>query len=177
MTTRYASVTHETAGMMPIFNMISSRVSPEPLRILYWLSLCLSIFTIALSLMALGLLNLTIIPAVSCVTLAYLVVIFILERRHKRRKVQFNDLDSQSSLHPFPVPSYSTLPSVVVVFLLGVWWFAVAIASFFGLVSTEWGGWSLHLTLVSAYFYAAVAETAVCFASAIIIRRESGLSI
>lgn len=121
--------------------------------------------------MALGILNLTIYPAVSCVTLVYLVVIFLLQRRQKRS----DDFGSQSSSHPLPLPS--TLPSVVVAYLLSLWWFAVTVTIFIGLVSTNWGGFSLHFTLVVAYFFTALAESEVCFFLAVMMHMERRLSL
>ncbi|KIK54446.1 hypothetical protein GYMLUDRAFT_48809 [Collybiopsis luxurians FD-317 M1] len=131
---------------------------PKGLSVLTWLSLCLSIITLAFSLVTLGLSSLLIAPCISFVTLLYLLIVLILEH---------NRLNNPHPTHgSFPLPAYSTLPSIIFAYFFGLCWLVASVACMIILAaaSFEWEQNEIAYAAVSIITcYAATAETVVWF--------------
>ncbi|KAJ4492697.1 hypothetical protein C8J55DRAFT_501071 [Lentinula edodes] len=158
---------------------------PKTLRILTWLSIFLSIITFVFSLVSeLGVTSFFLGPCISFVTLIYLLTVLIIE--HKRNTTTGSiraprnhmRLGSTSDL-PNNLPlttvvehsAYSSLPSVIIAYFLGICWFLTSIASMILLAAIEWSGIAdAAVAIVSCY--AATAQTVVWFALAGVVHWE-----
>lgn len=148
--------------------MLVINALPKSLSILTWLSLCLSTITLAFSTVFVGKYSFFIAPAVSFLTLVYLLVILIRERQRTTRRHDSNDVPFSS-----PLPAYSTLPSVTVAYFLGGLWVAASALSMVSLTLTEWSEFTPAVPiLVGIDCYAATTEAVVWFAFACVIHRE-----
>ncbi|KAF5390499.1 hypothetical protein D9757_005245 [Collybiopsis confluens] len=144
---------------------------PKNLRVLTWLSLSLSILTLAFSLVTLGIASFFLAPSIAFITLVYLLVVLILEHKQRALTTPKSDFETESE-HPLRVPAYSTLASIVLAYLFGLCWFIASVACMIILaISSYRNGITLAATSIITC-YAATAQTVVWFAFVGMIHAE-----
>ncbi|KAJ4470045.1 hypothetical protein C8R41DRAFT_619814 [Lentinula lateritia] len=157
---------------------------PKTLRILTWLSIVLSIITFVFSLISkLGVTSFFLGPCISSVTLIYLLTILIIEHKGNTSssiKAPRNHMrlgstgDLPNNLPPTTVvghSAYSSLPSLIIAYFLGICWFLTSITSIILLAAIAWSEIAIAaVAIVSCY--AATAQTIVWFALAGVLHWE-----